>query len=135
MTPRKDFAQRMVTAYFGYQSRAGRKVEQRELGELVGRRLKRDPFNQATVSGWLSGAIPATDVLAAIADELGVSRSWLTWGEGEMAPAKEDPSGAPVGEREAIRRAVQAAEEATPDAPARPTRPDPRAQGRRTRHG
>ena len=86
MVTREQFAARMRLAFRRYEG-DGERVEQAEFGRRVAKRLRRKPLTQATVSRWFRDAIPPLDVLAAIADELGVRRGWLAFGEGPMVPA------------------------------------------------
>lgn len=61
-------------------------VTQSELGERVGRRVKRT-YTQTAVAGWLSRSLPRDlETQEALAAELGVTPGWLYFKEGP-APA------------------------------------------------
>ena len=72
----------------------GKGVTQPEFAERVAKRLRRESaaskasVSQATISRWLNGkAVPdELAVFAVLADELGVRKCWLAFGEEPMLP-------------------------------------------------
>jgi transcriptional regulator with XRE-family HTH domain len=83
---RRERAERIALALDHYNM--GRptkdKVTQRELGELIARRMGKDePITQSAVGKWMNREDPNTPdyrTLDAIADVLRVDRAWLAWG-------------------------------------------------------
>jgi len=62
-------------------------VSQRELDRLAGKAEGHCGLIEARHSN-----VVRTDTVAAYADALGVSRSWLAWGQGPPRPANDDAS-------------------------------------------
>ena len=77
------FHQRLFVLFMAWQGKQGRKVEQSELGTLVGKALKRRPFTQATVSRWFTTSIPSLETIEGLAKVMGSTPGWLAFGEGE----------------------------------------------------
>jgi transcriptional regulator with XRE-family HTH domain len=88
--PHNDFASRLTFAWFRRSALLGRRIEQAEVGELVGKAMGREPFTQAAVSKWLlGGSEPNLETIRALAKTLEVDAGWLAFGTGQ---APDDPA-------------------------------------------
>jgi transcriptional regulator with XRE-family HTH domain len=82
--PHNDFSKRLTYVWFRRQALLGRKIEQAEIAELVGKVMGRGPFTQAAVSKWLNGdSEPNLETIRAIAKVFEVDPGWLAFGEGD----------------------------------------------------
>jgi transcriptional regulator with XRE-family HTH domain len=103
---RQEFAKRLTLAYRRYLG-AEPDPGQAEFGRRVMARIKRPPPHQSAVSKWFKGALPGDlEAMEALADELGVRRGWLYFGEAPMtdAPAAERAAAADEAAGRASRR-------------------------------
>jgi hypothetical protein len=86
------FKDRLLFAWFRWQALQGKQMQQAELGESVGKILKRKPVTPSSVSRWFTEAEPDLQVICAIARSLGVDPGWLAFGPDSQAPAPNDPA-------------------------------------------
>lgn len=93
----QGFSIRLQIAWRLAEARLNADLEQGEVGARVGKRLRRAPYSQGTVSRWLRGSEPPLAVIEALAGELGVSPGWLAFGDG---PDPATTSGALASARE-----------------------------------
>lgn len=79
---------------------------QSDLGIAVAKRQRRKrPYSQPAVRGWLTGAVPNNlETMRALADELGVDKTWFYFGEGEEPPGWEAVPKLPSVREKRVRR-------------------------------
>lgn len=87
MADYEAFNERVWWAYAQMQARVRRKVDQKELGQLVGQELGREPYSPSTAGRWLTEALPDVPVVWALARVLNVDAGWLAFGACSTAQA------------------------------------------------
>lgn len=76
------FGDRLRDARERVRFRTGKRMRQEDLGALVGQ-------SKSTVSAWENGATPpSVDVVARLAEILGVLPGWLAFGDGPRYPGE-----------------------------------------------
>jgi transcriptional regulator with XRE-family HTH domain len=101
VTDLPTFGERMKRAHRALEQRTGGdRVTLAELGQRLGRVMKRKPFSAGAVSEWESGGrTPDLETIQALADVLGVRVELLAFGRGEMfepSPNNDGTSRPPV---------------------------------------
>jgi hypothetical protein len=71
-----------------------------EIGELVGKLLGREAFEQATVWRWFNSSIPEEPSLRALGELFGATFFWLRYGEGDPPPFPHPPKPMPRPKRQ-----------------------------------
>jgi transcriptional regulator with XRE-family HTH domain len=89
---RTTFAERLKQAHRALEQRGGGdRVSLAELGQRVGRVMKRKKFSPGAVSEWESGGrTPDLATIEALATTLGVRVEWLAFGRGPMHDSGND---------------------------------------------
>lgn len=87
----RDIELRMKDAFLALRIRK-QGYDQTDLANDVSHRVGRArPYDRSAVVRWMQGTKPDNlNVMAAIADALGVNITWLWWGRGYRHPRKED---------------------------------------------
>lgn len=85
----------MFQAQIYLQGFLGRKVENKEIADLVGRALGKETLSPSTVGRWHDGTEPDLATIAAMAKVYRVDPGWLAFGPLSAAP----PPGNPIADR------------------------------------
>lgn len=84
------FHERLFLAWSLWQGRQGRRVTQKELGELLAT-SGGEAVGQTTVSGWFNGAIPDLYDICRLARIFEVDPGWIAFGKETKASGPYDP--------------------------------------------
>lgn len=79
-----SFSKRLELARNAMLERTGKRMTQKQLGDRLG-------VSDKTVSAWEGGAEPDLEMIAAVAEALGVTPGWLAFGQEPREAARRKP--------------------------------------------